>query len=93
MSRSTVMTLIRYSIVIELLALFLFFWLEPWESGFVPVCITMMFCGGCFAFGLLRLIRDEENPLEKKRAAVVLAVYAGVCLLAVLARWLVYAVK
>lgn len=82
------MILIRYSIVIMLLALAMFFWLDVWEPGFVPVCITMAFCFICFSFGLLRLIRDGEKPVSKKRAWILFTVYVVVCFLAVLVKYL-----
>ncbi len=83
MSKSTVMALIRYSIVIMLLAVFLFFWLDVWEPGFVPVCMTMVVCAGCFVGCVLRLMFDGENPISKKRGGLVLAGYFGVCLVLV----------
>lgn len=88
MNRSTVMTIIRYSIVIMLIALCLFFWLDVSDPGFAAVCITMAVCFLIFSYGLLRLILDEENSLDKKRAAIILAVYVAVCAAAVLAKWI-----
>ena len=86
MNRSTILTIIRYSIVIMLIALMMFFWLDFSDPGFVAICITMVFCFLIFLFGLVRLILDEENSLDKKKAAIVLAVYVAVCVAAVAAK-------
>ena len=48
----------------------------------------MAVCFLIFSYGLLRLILDEENSLDKKRAAIILAVYVAMCAAAVLAKWI-----
>lgn len=83
MNRNTIMAIIRYSIVIMLIALAMFFWLDISAPGFVAVSITMVFCILVFSFGLIRLILDEENGLDKKKAAIVFVVYVAVCAVAV----------
>ncbi len=86
MSRSTVMTILRYSVVIMLLALCMFFWVDVHEPGFVAVCMTMAFCFLVFCSGILRLIADADDPLDKKRAYIALGIYCAVCALAVVLR-------
>lgn len=88
MNKSTVMTIIRYSIVILLLALFLLFWIDAADPGFVAVCITLVFCYGCFVFGVIRLLRDEESSLSKKRAGIILGVFTAVLLAAAALKYL-----
>lgn len=80
MNKSTVMTIIRYCIVILLLALFLFFWVDASDPGFVAVCITLAVCYVCFVFGVVCLLRSEESSLSKKRAAIILSVFTAVLL-------------
>ncbi len=84
MDKNTVLTIIRYCIVITLLALVLFFWLDPSDAGFAAVCMTLAFCFLSFSFGVIRLIRDEQSGLDKKRALAALGIYAAVCGIAVL---------
>lgn len=82
MNKSTVMTIIRYCIVILLLALFLFFWVDAADPGFIAVCITLVFCYVCFVFGVVCLLRNEESSLSKKRAGIILGVFTAVLLAA-----------
>lgn len=89
MNKSTVMTIIRYCIVILLLALFLFFWVDAADPGFVAVCITMVFCYLCFVFGVICLLRDEDSGLSKKRAVIILGVFTAVMLAAAAVKYLI----
>lgn len=84
MDKNTVMTIIRFCIVITLLALVLFFWLDTSDAGFAAVCMTMASCFLSFSFGVMRLVHDEQSGLDKKRALMALGIYAAVCGIAVL---------
>jgi len=88
MHKSTVMTIIRYCIVILLLALFLFFWVDVSDPGFIAVCITLAACYVCFVFGVVCLLRSEESSLSKKRAAIILGIFAAVLLGAAAVKYL-----
>lgn len=89
MNKSTVMTIIRYSIVILLLALFMFFWVDVSDPGFIAVCITLVFCYVCFVFGVIWLLRDEESSLSGKRAGTILGVFTAVILAAAAVKCLI----
>lgn len=89
MNRSTMMTILRFSIVIMLMALAMFFWLDIHDPGFVAICITMVFCSLIFFFGMIRLILDEEQGVEKKKAMIFLAVYVAVCVAAIAVKFIV----
>lgn len=80
MNRSTMMTILRFSIVIMLMALAMFFWLDIRDPGFVAICITIAFCFLIFSCGMLRLILDGEQEGEKKKAILFLAGYAAICI-------------
>ena len=88
MNRSTVMTILRFSIVIMLMALAMFFWLDVRDPGFVAICITMVFCSLIFLFGIIRLILDEENSLDKKKAVIMLSVYVAACAAAIAVKFI-----
>lgn len=88
MNRSTVMTILRFSIVIMLLSLVMFFWLDIRDPGFVAICITMVFCSLIFLFGMIRLVLDEEHSVEKKKAILFIAVYAAICVAAIVVKFI-----
>ncbi len=89
MNRSTMMTILRFSIVIMLMALAMFFWLDIRDPGFVAICITMVFYSLIFFFGMIRLILDEEQSVEKKKAMIFLVVYVAVCVAAIAVKFIV----
>lgn len=58
-----------------LLALVLFFITGVNEATFLPICLTMTFCFLIFLFAVIRLLKDGENPLEKKKALIAIIIY------------------
>lgn len=86
MNRSTMMTILRFSIVIMLMALAMFFWLDIRDPGFVAICITMAFCFLIFSCGMLRLILDGE----KKKAILFLAGYAAICVISIAVKFILF---
>lgn len=83
MDKNTVLTILRYDLVLALLALVLFFWEDTAAPAFVAVCITMAVCFLVFAFGMRLLTRGADDALPKRRAALALGAYALVHALAI----------
>lgn len=88
MNRNTALTILRFSIVLMILALVMFFVLDVSEPSFVPVCITMAVCYITFGFGMLCLTLDRSSgETGAKKTVAVFLVYTAVCAAAVLCKF------
>lgn len=88
MNRNTVLIVLRFSIVIALLASVLFFIVDVNASEFIALCLTMLFCTLIYFFGIYRLCRDESRPMKKKSALLATIGYLTVLVVCVTIRLL-----
>lgn len=88
MNRNTVLIILRFSIVIALLALVLFFIVDVNAPEFIALCLTLLSCTLVYFFGICRLSRDEFRPLGKKGTAMAIGIYLAVLLVCVAVRLL-----
>ncbi len=82
----TVLIILRFSIVILIIALALFFITDVTSPSFIALSLTIVFCTLVYAFGIFRLARDEERPLTKRHSVIALSVYGGVLLISIIVK-------
>lgn len=82
MNRRTVMIILRFAIVIFLIAAVLFFVTDIAAPTFVALVLTIGVCFLVFLFAVVSLRRDEFQPISRKQFWVTLAV--GFAVMAVL---------
>lgn len=83
MNKNALRPLIAFSIVIQCIALFLFYVIEPIETGFLPTVLAFSFA---FVVSILALISYKKRALEEGytvNIALVMACLYGVELIAI----------
>ena len=89
MNRNTVLIVLRFSIVIALLASVLFFIVDVNAPEFIALCLTMLFCTLIYFYGIYRLCRDEYRPMKKKSAFLAIIIYFAVLLVCIAIKLLI----
>lgn len=83
MNRNTILIILRFSIVIALLAVVLFFIVDANAPEFIALCLTLLFCTAIYIFGVCRLYRDEFRPIGKKSALSAICIYIAILLVCI----------
>ena len=78
MNRQTINAIMKFSVTVMLLSVFLFFLIDKDAFSFVPVCISMFFCSLVFTLCVIYLRFFNEDRLDKKPFAISLAVWYGI---------------
>lgn len=86
MNRSALRPLIAFSIVIQLIAIYLFYIISPIETGFVP---TVLAFGFAIVVSILAILSYKKRALEdgyKVNTVLIMACLYGVEFIAILIR-------
>lgn len=86
MNKNTTLTILKFSIVIMLLSIFLFYFVDIAEPQFIAVCITMFFCSLVYVLAINKLRKDEINPIDNRKALIAIIVYLIIILFVILIR-------
>ena len=81
MNRKTNLIIMKFAVVLMLLAMFLFFATDVQAAEFIAVCITMTFCTLVFFGGLTALCLDKLQPASLKTALLSAGIWLGVIVL------------
>ena len=92
MNRNTTNIILRFAIVMMLLATVLFFIVDAASPAFIAICLTMFFCTLVVVFGTVQMHYYEENQLSKRALIIALCVWLGVVAVCVVVKVIIAAV-